>query len=89
MALGAGRENILWLVLREGLGLALAGTAIGLVCALAATRVLRTLVESVEPGDPLALASVTLSLLVVSLAASYLPARRAERVDPMVALRCE
>jgi ABC-type antimicrobial peptide transport system permease subunit len=89
MALGAGRENILRLVLREGLSLALAGIAIGLVCALAATRVLRTLVESVEPGDPLALASVTLSLLVVALAASYVPARRASKVDPIVALRHE
>ncbi|HYL09694.1 MAG TPA: ABC transporter permease [Candidatus Acidoferrales bacterium] len=89
MALGAERGNVLWLVLRQGLGLGLAGTAIGTLCALAANQTLVHLVPSTKPGDPLTLTAVPALLLLVALAASYIPARRATRVDPVVALRYE
>ncbi|HEX9945273.1 MAG TPA: FtsX-like permease family protein, partial [Thermoanaerobaculia bacterium] len=87
LALGAERAAVARLVLRQGLSLALAGTAIGLVAALAAARLLARLIPGVEPGDPLTLALVSALLIGVSLAATYLPARRAARVDPTVALR--
>jgi putative ABC transport system permease protein len=89
MALGAAHGEILRLVLRRGMSLAFVGSLIGLAGALAARRVLAGLVHGVEAGDPLAFSGVTLLLLAVAFVASYLPARRAARVDPIVALRYE
>jgi len=86
-ALGAGRSSVLWRVLRDGLAMTLVGCAVGLAGALFATRVLVTLLFGVAPVDPAVLGSISLFLLVVAAAASWLPARRATRVDPSVALR--
>lgn len=87
LALGAERAAVLRLVLREGLGLTLAGTILGLATSLAVSRLLTRLIPGTEPGDPLTLALVSALLLAVALFASYLPARRASHVDPTVALR--
>ena len=89
VALGATRGAIVRLVLREGAWLVAGGTALGLAGALAATRVLVGLVKGTRPNDPLTFAAVTAVLLAAGLLASYLPARRAARVDPMIALRAE
>ncbi len=89
VALGAGRADIARLVLRQGVSLALVGTVIGMAGAIAVSRLLTHLVPSVEPNDPLTLAAVAALLLGVALVASLLPARRAMRVDPIVALRYE
>ncbi len=89
VALGARREQVLRLVVGQGLVLALIGTAGGLAGALALTRYLRTLLFDVSPTDPLTFIGVPLVLCVVALAASYLPARRAMKIDPMQALRYE
>jgi ABC-type antimicrobial peptide transport system permease subunit len=70
-------------------GLALAGTAAGLLGALALSRLLRSLLFGVGPSDPVTFAAAPLILVAVALVASYLPARRAARVDPMIALRSE
>jgi putative ABC transport system permease protein len=88
-ALGAARGDILRLVLREGLLLSLTGTVIGLVGAVAVTRLLTSIVSTVEPGDPLTLVAVSALLMGVALGATCLPAARASRVDPLVALRYE
>ncbi len=77
------------LVLREGLLLGGIGVALGLAAAVACTRVLGSLLFEVTPTDPLTLGSVTGVLLAVALAATLVPARRASKVDPMVALRYE
>ncbi len=89
MALGAGRAQILRMVLRQGGTLALSGIAIGLAGAWITTRLMAGFLYGVSPGDPLTLASVALLLLAVALAACWAPARRAMRVDPMMALRYE
>ncbi|MBW8878543.1 MAG: ABC transporter permease [Acidobacteria bacterium] len=89
MALGAERGDVVWLVLRQGLSLTLTGTVIGLAGGLAVTRVLTHLLPGVQPGDPLTLSAVALLLIGVALAASYLPARRGSRVEPVVTLRYE
>jgi predicted permease len=89
VALGANRGDIVSLVLRQGVSLALVGTVIGMAGAIAVSRLLTNLVPSVQPNDPLTLAAVSALLLGVALVASLLPARRAMRVDPMVALRYE
>ena len=89
MALGASQGQIVWEVLGSGMRLASIGLAIGLASALAATRLLSSLLYSVRPTDTITFSAVSLILLVVALIASYLPARRATRVDPMVALRHE
>jgi putative ABC transport system permease protein len=89
MALGAARGEVLRLVLQRGMSLALVGSLIGLAVAFAARRVLAGLVREAEIADPLAFFGVTLLLLTVAFVASYLPARRAARVDPMIALRYE
>jgi putative ABC transport system permease protein len=88
-ALGAQRGDILRIVLRQGLALAFAGTAVGLVGALIVSRLMTKLLYGVSPSDPLTFASVALLLLTVALLACCIPARRAVRVDPMIALRYE
>jgi predicted permease len=89
VALGAQRRDIMTIVLRQGIRATLAGVAIGIVSGLALTRLLRSLLYGVPPSDWLTFVSVTLLLLVVALAACAIPARRAMRVDPIVALRYE
>ena len=89
MALGAERSAIFGMVLKQGARLALAGIVLGLVAALGGLRILTSFLYGVRPGDPLTLAAVSLLLAVVALVACYLPARRATRVDPAVALRDE
>ena len=89
VALGAVRGEITRLVLVQGLRLAIAGTVIGVAGAVAATRSLVGLIPSVQPNDPATFATVVVVLLIIALAATYLPARRAARVDPMIALRSE
>lgn len=89
MALGATREDVLRLVLRYGAGLTLIGTALGFVASLAATRVLSSMLFEVRANDPQTFLAVALLLMAVVLGASYIPARRAAKVDPMVALRYE
>lgn len=88
-ALGAQRANILRLVLRQGLSLALAGAAIGLAAAFVVSRFMADLLYGVAPRDPLTFAGVAVLLIFVALGASYIPARRALRVGPVVALRYE
>ncbi|MBO0798319.1 MAG: FtsX-like permease family protein, partial [Blastocatellia bacterium] len=87
MALGAQSRDVLRLIIGQCLGLALAGTAIGLALSAATTRYLSSLLYDVSATDPLTFASVALLLIGVALLACYLPARRATRVDPLAALR--
>jgi ABC-type antimicrobial peptide transport system permease subunit len=89
MALGADRRMVLALVLRQGLGLTAIGVTIGLACGAAASQLLRSLLYGVSAIDPVTFAGATVLFTVIALAASYVPARRATRVDPMVALRTE
>jgi len=89
MALGARRGAVLGLVMKQGLRLALFGTALGLAGARVLTRFLSSFLYDVKPTDPLTFIVVALLLVAIALAATYLPARRATKVDPMVALRYE
>ncbi len=89
MALGATAPRVLRLVLGRSLVLVGAGTLIGLTGSLAVTRVLGSLLFEVKPTDPAALGAAAGLLVAVAMLASYVPARRATRVDPLVALRYE
>jgi putative ABC transport system permease protein len=89
LALGANRAKILGMILRQGLELAIAGAAVGLVGALIVSHLMAGLLYGVRPTDPLTFVGVAILLIGIALLACYLPARRAMRVDPMVALRCE
>jgi len=89
MALGAGRSEVLKMVISQGLKLALIGVAIGLAGALGLTRFLSVYLFSVKPSDPLTLVAVSALLMVVAFIASYIPARQATKVDPLEAIRQE
>jgi putative ABC transport system permease protein len=89
MALGASSSQLVRAVVRDGLGLILAGILGGLAASLALTRLLRSLLYHISPTDPLTLIAVCTLLLVVGLLASWLPARRAAAVDPVGSLRME
>lgn len=89
LALGAQRSDVLALVLRQGVTLIVSGLGIGLLGAWAATRLLRRLLFGISANDPLTFAMVALLLMLVALIAGYIPARRATKVDPLVALRSE
>jgi len=87
LALGASRRKIMRMILRQGLDLAIAGAALGLIGAFIVARLMSGLLYGVAPYDPLTFVGVTLVLTAVALAACYIPARRATKVDPMIALR--
>ena len=89
MALGAKTWDVVWLVLRGSLGMILVGVVLGTVAALAAGRVLQRLVEGMQPGEISAFAVMIPVLVTAALIASFVPARRASRVDPVKALRQE
>jgi ABC-type antimicrobial peptide transport system permease subunit len=89
MALGAGARDVMWLVLRGSLGMISVGVAVGVVAALAAERVLARLVEGMQPGGVSAFAVMIPVLVTAALIASFVPARRVSRVDPVKALRQE
>jgi len=89
IALGARREQILVMVLRQGCRLACAGIAMGLIAALTTTRLMTRFLYGIQPTDPMTFAAVSLLLMAVALLACYVPARKAMKVDPMIALRYE
>jgi len=89
MALGATRGNIFWMVVGRGMRLVITGLCLGLIAALSLTRFLSGTLYRVNVSDPLTFGLVAVLLSLVALAACYVPARRATRVDPMVALRYE
>jgi ABC-type antimicrobial peptide transport system permease subunit len=88
MALGARRSNVLRMILANGISLAAVGVVSGVV-ALAAAHLIRGLLNAVSPRDPLTFVAIVLILLTTTFVATWIPARRATRVDPNVALRCE
>jgi putative ABC transport system permease protein len=89
MALGAQKSDVLGLIVRQGVILTLIGVAIGLAIAVALTRLMTTLLFGVAPTDATTFVAVSLLLIFVALLACYIPARRATKVDPLVALRYE
>ncbi len=89
MALGAQARDVLKMVIRQGLGLALVGIVIGLSGALILTRWMEALLYGVSATDPQTFALIALLLMAIALLACFVPARRATKVDPMIALRCD
>jgi predicted permease len=89
MALGASPRQVLWIIARESLTLSVAGVTLGLPLAIVGARLLRSFFFGLAPGDPLTLVLAIVATCVVAIAASVIPARRATRVDPLVALRYE
>ena len=89
IAVGARPRDVLWMMLREGMAPVAAGGAVGMVASLAATRAVRSMLFGVTPLDPISFAAAPLLLAAVALLACHLPARRATRIDPLVALREE
>jgi putative ABC transport system permease protein len=89
LALGATPADISRLVVRQGMALAIAGVALGLAGAFALTRLIRSLLFGVQPSDPVTYVAIAALLAVIALVASYIPARRAAHIDPMVSLRWE
>jgi len=89
VALGAQRRDVLTMVIKQAMGLALFGVVVGLVTALALARLLRNLLFGVGSADPLTFGAVAFVLLTVALLASFVPARRAAKIDPMAALKCK
>ena len=89
MALGAQRNVVVWMVLRQGMGVAAFGLALGLVISLVATRVLPGFLYEVEPGDPVTLLGVSIVLAAAAVTACLLPARPATALDPAQVLRAE
>ena len=87
MALGAEKQNVLWTVLRQALLLVLIGLVIGIPVAVAGSRLLAGMLFEVKAGDPLTISVAILVMVATALVATWIPARRATRVDPMVALR--
>jgi putative ABC transport system permease protein len=88
-ALGAASQDVLRMIVGNALSLAAVGVTLGLAGAFAATRILTTVLFDVKPTDPLTFASVAIILTAIALAAAYIPARRATRIDPLEALRHE
>ena len=89
MALGASQRNIVNLVVRQGMALALSGVIIGLAAAFLFTRLIRSLLFGVEATDPITFGAISLLLFLIALLGSYIPAQRATRIDPAASLRCE
>ena len=89
IALGASQRNILSLVVRQGMALAFSGVTIGLAAAFLLTRLMRSLLFGVEATDPITFAGISLLLAMIALLATYIPAQRAARIDPLISLRCE
>jgi predicted permease len=89
MALGAARNDVVWMILREALLLTVIGICIGLPVALVSTHLLASMLFGVKPDDPVSILAAMLVMITVALFAGYLPARRASRIDPMIALRFE
>ena len=89
MAFGAQRLDVQWMVLARGLRLTAAGIAVGLILSTAATRFLASFLYGVDPMDPVAFLASALVWILIAMLASYVPARRAARVDPAISLRYE
>jgi len=89
LALGASQRNILSLVVRQGMVLAISGVTIGLAAAFLLTRLIRSLLFGVEATDPVTFVGIAFLLAMIALVASYIPAQRAARIDPLISLRCE
>ena len=89
MALGAQRQRIVWMVLREVLTLATRGLAVGLICALSAMSTIKSFVFGMKPADPFAILLAAGILIAALLLAGFAPATRASRIDPLTALRDE
>jgi hypothetical protein len=89
MALGAPRSRVVWMVLREVLLLVVAGLVIGIPAALFGTKLLKSSLYAAQPNGPISLTVAAVSLVVAATLAGYVPARKASRIDPTVALRCE
>jgi putative ABC transport system permease protein len=89
IALGAKQRDVLWLIIGQGMGLALAGLGIGLTASSGLTRLIKSLLYGVSASDPVTLTAVSTLLALTALLACYLPARKATRIDPLAALRRE